>query len=90
MIVNSTNNNKFIVNLQKHQERGKVILINQRLDKILFLDFIYLFMRDSEREREKGRDTGRGRSSRLHAGNLTWDTIPGLQDHALGHPGCPG
>ena len=43
-------------------------------------------MRDPERERERerrGRDTGRGRS-RLHAGNLMWDLIPGLQDHALG------
>ena len=39
--------------------------------------------RETERERERGRDTGRGRS-RFHAGNLTWDLIPGLQDHALG------
>ncbi|CAD7667071.1 unnamed protein product [Nyctereutes procyonoides] len=46
-----------------------------------FKYFIYLFMRDTESER--GRDTGRGRS-RLHAGNLRWDSIPGLQDHALG------
>ena len=38
-------------------------------------------MRDTERE--TGRDTGRGRS-RLHAGSLMWDLIPGLQDHALG------
>ena len=38
-------------------------------------------MRD--RERERGRDTGRGRSM-LHAGSLMWDSIPGLQDHALG------
>ena len=43
-----------------------------------FKDFIYLFMR----ERERGGDTGRGRS-RLHAGSPTWDSIPGLQDHAL-------
>ena len=51
---------------------------------------IYLFMRDRERdrqgererERERGRDTGRGRS-RLHAGSPKWDSIPGLQDHAL-------
>ena len=34
-------------------------------------------------ERERGRDTGKERS-RLHAGSLTWDSIPGLQDHALG------
>ena len=39
--------------------------------------------RERERERERGRDTGRGRS-RLHAESLTWDSIPGLQDHALG------
>ena len=38
-------------------------------------------MRDTERERS--RDTGRGRS-RLHAGSLMWDSIPGLQDQALG------
>ena len=44
-----------------------------------FLNFIYLFMRDTER----GRDPGRGRS-RLHAGSPTWGSIPGLQDHALG------
>ena len=31
-------------------------------------------------ERERGRDTGRGRS-RLHVGSPTWDSIPGLQDH---------
>ena len=29
-------------------------------------------------ERERGRDPGRGRS-RLHAGSLTWDSIPGLR-----------
>ena len=46
---------------------------------LFFKDFIYLFMR----ERERGRDTGRGRS-RLHAGSLMWDLILGIQDHALG------
>ena len=46
----------------------------------IFFNFIYLFMRD--RERERGRDTVRGRS-RLHAGSLTWDLIPGLQDHTV-------
>ena len=40
-------------------------------------------MRDTHRERERGRDTGRERS-KLHAGNLMWDLILGLQDHALG------
>ena len=37
---------------------------------------------ERERERERGRDTGGGRS-RLHAGSLTGDSIPGLQDRAL-------
>ena len=49
-----------------------------------------------QRERERGRDTGR-RRSRLHAESPTWDSIPDLQDHApaeggakpLSHPGCP-
>ena len=38
-------------------------------------------MRDTQRER--GRDTGRGRS-RFHSESLTWDLIQGLQDHTLG------
>ena len=56
---------------------------------ILFFKRFYLFMKDTERERERkrererGRDTGRARS-RLHAGSLMWDSIPGLQDHTLG------
>ena len=41
-------------------------------------DFIYLFMRDTERDR----DTGRGRS-RLRTGSRMQDLIPGPQDHAL-------
>ena len=50
------------------------------------------------KERERGRDIGRERS-RLHAGSLMQDLIPGLQDHALGlkadaqllsHLGVPG
>ena len=40
------------------------------------------------RMRGVGRDTGRGRS-RLHAGSPTWDSIPGLQDHALGQRQAP-
>ena len=43
-------------------------------------------MRDTVRER--GRDTGRGRS-RLHAGSPMWDSIPGLQDRALGQRQAP-
>ena len=48
---------------------------------LFFKDFIYLLMRIHREERD--RDTGRGRS-RFHAGSLTWDLIPGLQDHTLG------
>ena len=48
--------------------------------------FIYLCMID--RERERGRDTGGGRS-RLHAQRLTWDSILGFQDHALGQRQVP-
>ena len=44
----------------------------------LFFLIFHLFMRDTER----GRDIGRGRS-RLHAGNLMQDSIPGPQDHDL-------
>ena len=48
-----------------------------------FLKFIYLFMRERERERERSRDIGRG-ISRLTSRSLMWDSIPGLQDLALG------
>ena len=48
-----------------------------------FLNYLFMRERERERERERGKDIGRGRS-RLHAGNPTWDSIPGLEDHALG------
>ena len=38
-------------------------------------------MKDTER-RERERD--KQREKRLHAGRPTWDSVPGLQDHALG------
>ena len=50
-----------------------------RRGNFFFKDFIYLFMRDTERGREKGRD----RRSRLHARSPIWNSIPGLQDHFL-------
>ena len=40
-----------------------------------FLRSIYLFMRDTERERERGRNISRGRS-RLPTGGPVWDSIP--------------
>ena len=45
-----------------------------------FKDFIYLFMRDTQRE--KVRDTGRGRS-RLHARSPTRNSILGPRRHSL-------
>ena len=47
----------------------------------IFKDFIYLFMRYTEREAE-----GEAGS---HAGSPMWDSIPGLQDHALGRRQAP-
>ena len=49
------------------------------------------------RDRERGRDTGRGRS-RIPAGSPMWDLIPGPRDphpelkadaQPLSHPGTP-
>ena len=66
----------------------KEIFLNQEEDVIFFFLFFlrfYLFLHERHREkgRDTGRDTGRGRS-RFPAGSLTWDSIPGLQDHTLG------
>ena len=48
-------------------------------ETFFFFFFKILFTHESER----GRDTGRERS-RLLAGSPSWDSIPGLQDQALG------
>ena len=56
-----------------------VIQIEKQQRLSLFLRFD-LFIH--ERQRERDRDTDRG-ISRLHAESLTWDSILGLQDHAL-------
>ena len=47
--------------------------------------------------RERGRDIGRGRRSRLHAGSLMWDSIPSPGSYPepkadaqpLSYPGIP-
>ena len=58
--------------------------ICQELNHALFFFLrFYLFINERQRQREKGTDTGRGRST-LHAGSPMWELIPGLQDHALG------
>ena len=45
----------------------------------------YVFIHEGHRER--GRDTGRGRS-RLHAGSSMWDSIPGSRDHTWAKGRC--
>ena len=50
---------------------------------LVFFFLKILFIYSWKKERERGRDTGRGRS-RLHAGSRMQDSIPGPQDHALG------
>ena len=52
-------------------------------DPYFFFFKIYLFIHEGHRDRERGRDMGRGRS-RLHAGSPTRDSTPGLQDHTPG------
>ena len=48
-----------------------------------FLKILFLYSWETQRERGRGRDTDRGRS-RLHAGSLSRDSIPGLQNCTLG------
>ena len=38
-------------------------------------------MRDIHRERERHRHRQRKKQAPFHARSLTWDSIPGLQDH---------
>ena len=46
----------------------------------VFVEDFFFLTYSWETHTKRGRDTGRGRS-RLHAGSLMWDSIPGLQDH---------
>ena len=54
------------------------LILTSQSSFCFFKDFIYLLMRD----RERGRDIGRGRG-RLLTGSPMWDLIPGLRDHTL-------
>ena len=57
---------------------------------------LFIYSQDTQRERQ--RDIGRGRRSRIHAGSLMWDSILGLPGSCpepkadaqpLSHPGVP-
>ena len=75
--------------------------LNQSLNSIFlnlfFHDFIYLFMRDTEKEKERGRDTEGEAGSFLLGGSPMQDSIrvsritPRAKSGAkpLSHPGCP-
>ena len=57
--------------------------------KKFFLNF-YLFMIVTERERERERQRHRPREKQAPCtGSLMWDSIPGLQDRALGQRQAP-
>ena len=61
------------------RDKSSTSLVEKSIEHaIFFKDFIYLFKRDKER----GRDIGRGRS-RLPVGSLMDDLIPGPRDHTL-------
>ena len=62
---------------------GSSLVLSGRCPLFFFFFFLRFYLFTHERHTERGRDTGRGRS-RLHAGRLTWDSILGLQDQALG------
>ncbi|MEQ1359171.1 hypothetical protein ABLW26_22930, partial [Salmonella enterica] len=58
---------------------------------VLFcLYFIYLFMTDTERKREaETQAEGEAEKQAPCTGSPTWDSIPGLQDRALGQRQAP-
>ena len=48
-----------------------------------FKDFIYLFMRDTEREAETQAEGEAGSLQGARCGTQSWDSILGLQDQTL-------
>ena len=68
------------VQIPDERLKGGIVLF------IIFKDFIYLFIHSfilHDRHRQKGRDIGRGRINRLHAGSLMRDSIPEPRDQTL-------
>ena len=60
----------------------------------IFFNFLFIYDSHTERERERERE-GEGQRHRQRekqapcTGSPTWDSIPGLQDHALGQRQAP-
>ena len=54
----------------------------------LFILFYFIFIYDSHRERERQRHRQREKQAPC-TGSPTWDSIPGLQDCALGQREAP-
>ena len=55
---------------------------------LFYIFFKFLFIYDSHRERERQRHRQREKQAPC-TGSPTWDSIPGLQDHALGQRQAP-
>ena len=57
----------------------RVVILNRMMfaDKVTFEQRLFKILFIHERQRERGRDIGRGRSS-LPVGSPIWDLIPGL------------
>ena len=66
----------------RDEARVKVNTTDSYDGVLLYLIFLRFYLFIHERHRESGRDIGRGRS-RLPAGNLMWDSIPGPPDYDL-------
>ena len=74
---------KYNVKLYLSQVLKNIILKLPLLSFFFFKDCIYLFMRDTEIERERQREREAETQAGGEAGSMQ-DSILGLQDHALG------
>ena len=64
-------------------EKGDITTNTKEIQTIFFFNFFFLFIYYSHREREKQRHRQREKQAPC-TGSPTWDSIPGLQDHARG------
>ena len=83
--------------VDRHRRRGERIPSRLHVQMVYFILFLflfflrfYLFIHDSHRERERDRQRLRQREKQaLCTGSPMWDSIPGLQDRALGQRQAP-